>query len=73
MIKSSPQFHFRRVMASDRSRSPQKTKPVTFEEEFDDKSESDESINPNDNNEDDTIILLFPNLEGILFWTSGVS
>ena len=42
-------------------------------EEFDDKSESDESINPNDNIEDDTIILLFPNLEGILFWTSGVS
>ena len=33
----------------------------------------DESINPNDNIEDDTIILLFPNLEGILFWTSGIS
>ena len=46
---------------------------MTFEEEFDDKSESDESINPNDNIEDETIILLFPNLEGILFWTSGVS
>ena len=47
---------------------------MTFEEEFDDKSESDESIiNPNDNIEDDTIILLFPNLEGILFWTSGIS
>ena len=29
---------------------------MTFEEEFDDKSESDESINPNDNIEDDTII-----------------
>ena len=46
---------------------------MTYEEEFDDKSESDESINPNDNIEDDTIILLFPNLEGILFWTSGIS
>ena len=46
---------------------------MTFEEEFDDKSESDESINPNDNIEDDRIILLFPNLEGILFWTSGIS
>ena len=46
---------------------------MTFEEEFDDISESDESINPNDNIEDDTIILLFPNLEGILFWTSGIS
>ena len=45
---------------------------MTFEE-FDDKSESDESINPNDNIEDDTIITLFPNLEGILFWTSGIS
>ena len=46
---------------------------MTFEEEFDDKSESDESINPTDNIEDDTIIPLFPNLEGILFWTSGIS
>ena len=46
---------------------------MTFEEEFDDKNESDESINPNDDIEDDTIILLFPNLEGILFWTSGIS
>ena len=49
------------------------TSMMTFEEEFDDKSESNESINPNDNIEDDTIIHLFPNLEGILFWTSGVS
>ena len=46
---------------------------MTFEEEFDDKSESDDSIKPKDNNEDDTIIHLFPNLEGILFWTSGIS
>ena len=30
---------------------------MTFEEEFDDKSGSDESISPNDNIEDDTIIL----------------
>ena len=29
VIKSSPQLHFRRVMASDRSRSPQKTSPVS--------------------------------------------
>ena len=40
---------------------------MTFEEEFDDKRESDERINPNDNIEDDIIILLFPNLDGFCF------
>ena len=40
---------------------------ITFEEEFDDKSETDESINPNDNIEDDTIIFYFQIWKGFCF------